>query len=276
MYSPALQMTKCGRIAGSEFDYSPAGVRASVLRSLERLQTTYLDTVYLHDIEFVATPCAPRTEGNHFGALGSEAHKYDLVTDAESNEPLPSTTSQCLPDEAAAYGLAPGDEGKVRGHGDEQILAAFAELRKLKSEGLVRRIGITGYPLPTLLRLAIPFALLPAHATSYELGHSLRLTRAKVVLVGKGLEGRVEQAGVQGVRVLQMERADSPNADRATSLDGLIDAYLIQPAISPPSSTASLPSSSLPPLLPPAPATPSTLAYLVLSSGTSGLPKAVS
>ncbi|KAL1714058.1 hypothetical protein EV715DRAFT_210390 [Schizophyllum commune] len=79
-----------------------------------------------------------------------------------------------------------------------------------------------------------------------------------------------------------MERADSPNTDRATSLDSLIDAYLIQTAISPPPSTASLPlsaaslpSSSLPPLLPPTPATPSTLAYLVLSSGTSGLPKAV-
>ncbi|KAL1714062.1 hypothetical protein EV715DRAFT_295506 [Schizophyllum commune] len=37
-----------------------------------------------------------------------------------------------------------------------------------------------------LLRLAIPFALLPAHATPYELGHSLRLTGAQAVLVGKG------------------------------------------------------------------------------------------
>ncbi|KAL1721353.1 Aldo/keto reductase family-domain-containing protein [Schizophyllum commune] len=148
-------MTKCGRIAGSEFDYSPAGVRASVLRSLERLQTTYLDTVYLHDIEFVATPSAPRTEGNHSGALGSEAQKYDLVVDSASNEPLPTATAHGLLDEALAYGLAPGDEAKIRGPGDEQILAAFAELRKLKSEGLVRRIGITGYPLPTLLRLAI-------------------------------------------------------------------------------------------------------------------------
>ncbi|KAL1727657.1 hypothetical protein EV714DRAFT_216764 [Schizophyllum commune] len=78
-----------------------------------------------------------------------------------------------------------------------------------------------------------------------------------------------------------MERADSPNADLATSLDGLIDAYLTQPAIfHPPSATslpsiASLPPSTTPPLLPPTPATPSTLAYLVLSSGTSGLPKAV-
>lgn len=139
-------MTKCGRIAGSDFDYSPEGIRESVLRSLKRLQTTYLDTVYLHDIEFVATPYAPRSEGNHLGALGSYSIKDDL---------LPTAQQYNLPDESVPYGLAPGDEPTIRGPGDEQILAAFAELRKLKAEGLVRRIGITGYPLPTLLRLAL-------------------------------------------------------------------------------------------------------------------------
>ncbi|KAL1677774.1 hypothetical protein EV122DRAFT_213497 [Schizophyllum commune] len=72
-----------------------------------------------------------------------------------------------------------------------------------------------------------------------------------------------------------MERAESRNTSGATTLDGLIDAYLTQSAISHPSSTASLPPSTALPLLPPTPATPSTLAYLVLSSGTSGLPKAV-
>ncbi|EDR12522.1 galactose dehydrogenase, partial [Laccaria bicolor S238N-H82] len=38
---------------------------------------------------------------------------------------------------------------------DQLVLDAFAELRKLQEEGLIRRIGITGYPLPTLLRLSI-------------------------------------------------------------------------------------------------------------------------
>ncbi|KAI3529065.1 L-galactose dehydrogenase, partial [Colletotrichum filicis] len=42
-------VTKAGRIAPTEFDYSPAWIRASVLRSLERLNTTYLDLVYTHD-----------------------------------------------------------------------------------------------------------------------------------------------------------------------------------------------------------------------------------
>ncbi|KAL1732821.1 Aldo/keto reductase family-domain-containing protein [Schizophyllum commune] len=190
-------MTKCGRIAGSTFDYSPAGVRASVLRSLERLQTTYLDTVYLHDIEFVATPYAPRTEGNHFGALGSEAHTYDLVADSASNDPLPTATSQGLPDEAAAYGLASGDEDKVRGPGDEQILAAFAELRKLKSEGLVRRIGITGYPLPTLFRLAVLIRVTQGAPVDVLLSYC-HLTLQNSTLAGF-LPHLIRRAGVQTV-----------------------------------------------------------------------------
>ena len=46
-------LTKCGRIAGDEFDYSAAWVRQSVARSLQRLNTSYLDVVYCHDVEFV-------------------------------------------------------------------------------------------------------------------------------------------------------------------------------------------------------------------------------
>jgi D-arabinose 1-dehydrogenase len=46
-------LTKVGRLGGSEFDYSPAWVRYSVSRSLERLGTQYLDVVYCHDVEFV-------------------------------------------------------------------------------------------------------------------------------------------------------------------------------------------------------------------------------
>ncbi|KNZ75693.1 D-arabinose 1-dehydrogenase [Termitomyces sp. J132] len=85
-------MTKCGRFGPLDFDYTPSRIRDTVKRSLERLQTVYLDTVYLHDVEFVCTP---------------------------------------------------------------KILDAYAELRKLQEEGLVKNIGITGYPLPTLLRLAL-------------------------------------------------------------------------------------------------------------------------
>jgi len=47
-------LTKVGRIAGSEFDYSAEWVRYSVQRSLQRLHTSYLDVVYCHDVEFVS------------------------------------------------------------------------------------------------------------------------------------------------------------------------------------------------------------------------------
>jgi len=112
-----LQMTKCGRNGPNSFDYSPVAIRASVEKSLKRLQTPYLDTVYLHDTEFVADAYMPRKDGQHLSALT---------------------------DEAEQYGLARGDEATVRGEGDRQVLAAFSELRKLKEEGLVRNIGITG------------------------------------------------------------------------------------------------------------------------------------
>lgn len=46
-------LTKVGRIAGAEFDYSAPWVRRSVQRSLDRLYTKYLDVVYCHDVEFV-------------------------------------------------------------------------------------------------------------------------------------------------------------------------------------------------------------------------------
>jgi len=46
-------LTKVGRIAGAEFDYSAPWVRRSVQRSLDDLHTKYLDVVYCHDVEFV-------------------------------------------------------------------------------------------------------------------------------------------------------------------------------------------------------------------------------
>ncbi|KAI0460920.1 hypothetical protein LJB42_001456 [Komagataella kurtzmanii] len=45
--------TKVGRVKLNDFDYSPAWIQASILRSLERLHTDYLDLVHLHDVEFV-------------------------------------------------------------------------------------------------------------------------------------------------------------------------------------------------------------------------------
>lgn len=46
-------ITKCGRVASDEFDYSREWVYQSIQRSLQRLRTPYLDLVYCHDVEFV-------------------------------------------------------------------------------------------------------------------------------------------------------------------------------------------------------------------------------
>lgn len=110
-------MTKCGRFSQNDFDYSPKTIRASVQRSLNRLRTTYLDAVYLHDVEFVAASVHPRTSGSHALALSAEAEMY---------------------------GLRSGSEGVVRGEGDQKILDGLAELRKMQEEGLIKHIGITG------------------------------------------------------------------------------------------------------------------------------------
>ncbi|KAK7060134.1 hypothetical protein VNI00_000898 [Paramarasmius palmivorus] len=132
-------LTKCGRfgVGTTTFDYSPATIRQSVEHSLARLQTDYLDVVYLHDTEFVAECAMPRTRGVHRGAVGEESKQY---------------------------GLAPGDEAIIRGEGDKKVLAAWAELRAMKAEGKIRKIGLTGYPIATVLRLA----LLILHTEPFE------------------------------------------------------------------------------------------------------------
>jgi aryl-alcohol dehydrogenase-like predicted oxidoreductase len=84
-------ITKVGRIAGEEFDYTPSWVRYSVYRSLERLGTPYLDLVYTHDAEFVSPA---------------------------------------------------------------EVLAAVRELRRLRDEGVIRYVGISGYPVEVLASLA--------------------------------------------------------------------------------------------------------------------------
>lgn len=50
--------TKAGRVKENEFDYSPAHIRSSVQRSLARFHTTYIDVLYLHDVEFVDSDLA--------------------------------------------------------------------------------------------------------------------------------------------------------------------------------------------------------------------------
>ncbi|KAH7103026.1 Aldo/keto reductase [Auriculariales sp. MPI-PUGE-AT-0066] len=147
-------VTKCGRYGEADFDYTPATIRASIERSLKRLGTTYLDVVLLHDVEFVAEQIVPAGEAarNHLGALSDSG--------------------------ASDWGLAPGGGATSHGPGDEKVVEAIRELYKLQAEGLTRAVGISGYPLPTLLRLArlISARLKPIDAvlsySNYDLSNS--------------------------------------------------------------------------------------------------------
>jgi D-arabinose 1-dehydrogenase len=120
-------MTKCGRygLHTSDFDYSPSTIRESVVRSLERLNTTYLDVVYLHDVEYVCSDVSPLTSGTG---------RYPLAA---------------LGEELSAFGLEVGAEGKIVGEGDQKCLDAIAELRKLQAEGLIKHVGISGTKVST-------------------------------------------------------------------------------------------------------------------------------
>lgn len=118
----SLKITKSGRYGPetSDFDYSPNTIRKSLERSLRRLNTDYLDTIYLHDIEFVASPIDPE--------------------DATGDPKLALTDSEV----AKQWGLDEENKGKIRGAGDQLIVDAYGELRKMRNEGLVKSIGITG------------------------------------------------------------------------------------------------------------------------------------
>ncbi|KAI1775900.1 Aldo/keto reductase [Hypoxylon cercidicola] len=128
-------VTKAGRVAGDEFDYSPAWVRYSVLRSLERLHTPYLDLVYMHDVEFVSPP---------------------------------------------------------------EVLAAVRELRRLRAEGLVRYVGISGYPVDKLCALAELVRRETAEPLDAVLSYG-HYTIQNTTLGGAEAVARFEAAGVDVV-----------------------------------------------------------------------------
>jgi D-arabinose 1-dehydrogenase len=83
--------TKVGRLQLDDFDYTPEWIEKSVKRSIERFQTTYLDVVFLHDIEFKTL---------------------------------------------------------------DDSIAALRMLMHLKSQGLIKWVGISGYPVDYLYQVA--------------------------------------------------------------------------------------------------------------------------
>ena len=83
--------------------------------------------MYLHDVEFVAEEIGD-----------SNAAGYPLNALKEDN--------------LESYGLQ--EDEKIHGEGDRVILRAYETLMQLKGEGVIRKVGMAAYPLPTLLRLS--------------------------------------------------------------------------------------------------------------------------
>lgn len=155
-------ITKIGRYGRTkaDFDYSATRTRKSVENSMRLMKTDYLDGVYAHDVEFVS---------EQIGGAGQEGFTVD-------------EQGKIRPEDLVRWGLEDKDAGTIRGPGDEKILEAFGELFKLKKDGKIRAVGFsgqsflllrprflrdlpsrfvlnacgvtTGYPLPTLLRIA--------------------------------------------------------------------------------------------------------------------------
>ncbi|SPO25789.1 related to ARA2 - NAD-dependent arabinose dehydrogenase [Ustilago trichophora] len=140
-------ITKCGRYGPEKehFNYTAEKIDASVRGSCKRLGTDYLDVALTHDAEFVCDQVGRSHDAGWESGIVSSLVTPQQVGEAQTrNEVLQS------------LGLASNLEAasKVHGKGDKQFLEAIGALFKLKDEGVIKRVGISGYPLPVLLRLS--------------------------------------------------------------------------------------------------------------------------
>jgi L-galactose dehydrogenase len=89
--------TKAGRISNHHFDFSPAALDASLERSLERLQTDYVDVFLLHDVEFT---------GDRFEAEIMETAVPHIAQTARSTGKALAVGLSCLPLQTVHRALA--------------------------------------------------------------------------------------------------------------------------------------------------------------------------
>ncbi|KAF2747963.1 Aldo/keto reductase [Sporormia fimetaria CBS 119925] len=200
-------LTKVGRIASREFDYSPAWIRQSIARSLQRLQTSYLDLVYCHDIEFV--PSAEvleavrelrriRDEEGTIRYIGISGYPVDVLAAAaemvvkETGEPVDAVQS------FANYTLQ--NQRLVDTGGLKRMVDAGVQIVTNASPlgmGLLRRegvpVGAMGdfHPAPRELREAI------WRASRYCDGEGEKI---EVVALRWALENWIEAGAVAGTK----------------------------------------------------------------------------
>ncbi|KAI9820185.1 MAG: hypothetical protein M1827_005807 [Pycnora praestabilis] len=144
-------LTKIGRISGKAFDYSPAWIRLSVQKSLERLKTDYLDLVYCHDVEFVSsgevlTAVAElrriRDQTGKIKYVGISGYPVDVL--CELAEMILQETGEPL-DAAMSYANFTLQNTKLSSEGVPRLKAAGVNVVPNASPlgmGLLRRDGV--------------------------------------------------------------------------------------------------------------------------------------
>jgi D-arabinose 1-dehydrogenase len=165
-----MLLTKVGRVGAEEFDYSAEWVRTSVARSLERLQTSYLDLVYCHDVEFVSPAEVLEAvrelrrlrDAGTIRYVGISGYPLDVLGELselilkETGEPLDAVQSY------AHYSLQNQELAGPRGIARLQSAGVDVVTNaSILGMGLLRREGVpTGalgdwHPAPSALRTAV-------------------------------------------------------------------------------------------------------------------------
>lgn len=199
-------LTKVGRLAASEFDYTPSWVRFSVRRSLRRLRTSYLDVVYCHDVEFVSSGEVLeavrelrriRDQDRAVKYVGISGYPVEVLCSlaemilCETGEPL---------DAVMSYANFTVQNTRLRSEGIPRLLAAAVDVVPNASPlgmGLLRRQGVpigamgNWHPAPDRLRKAIQ----SVSQWTDEQGEKL-----EVVAVRFALESWLREGAILGTR----------------------------------------------------------------------------
>ncbi|KAI9850772.1 MAG: hypothetical protein M1838_005105 [Thelocarpon superellum] len=217
--------TKVGRIAGSEFDYSPAWVRYSVQRSLSRLHTDYLDVVYCHDVEFVSADevlaavrelrqIRDRTAQVHYIGISG----YPISVLGELAELVLRETGEPL-DAVMSYANFTLQNMTLRTEGLARFVAAGVDVvsnASLLGMGLLRREGVPVggqgdfHPAPDGLRKAC------RHASAYcdSQGEKLEVVAIRFALEHWLREGEVVGSSGDPASGIPWTRAPSEGTRR--------------------------------------------------------------
>lgn len=117
-----------------------------------------MDIGLLHDVEFVANGGLASEEGFEGMEICEVLEILKEIQmkakgEGEGEEEERTKLEVQKEEILKRLGLGKGDAGIIRGEGDRKVLEAAEELFRLKDEGKVLKVGISGYPLPVLLRL---------------------------------------------------------------------------------------------------------------------------